>query len=76
MSKKVDKLKKLAVPLIGYIKENYDPYCEVVVDYKGVKVIRTEKYIPVDEMHQPPERFVPEDSHGKCLNSESIRCPN
>lgn len=76
MNKKLDQLQELALPLKEYLEKNYDPHCEVVVSFNGVKIIREEMYLPAEKIHQPPERFVPEDSNGKCANSTRVECPN
>lgn len=77
MKKKLDQqLQELALPLKEYLEKNYDPHCVAIVRCDGVKIIRDEMYIPVATEKQPPEKFVPEDSNGKCLNSFGVQCPS
>lgn len=42
-----DELKLLAMPLIKFLKENYNPYCKVEVSEKGVKIVGDVCLIPI-----------------------------
>ena len=42
-----DDLNLLAMPLIKFLKENYNPYCKVEVSEKGVKIVGDVCLIPI-----------------------------
>ena len=44
---KENELKLLAMPLIKFLKENYNPYCKVEVSEKGVKIVGDVCLIPI-----------------------------
>lgn len=37
----------LAKPLIQYLKENYHPYCTILITEEYVKLLETKEYVPV-----------------------------
>ncbi len=47
MKEKIEALKELSKPLVDYLRENYDPYCEVVISATHIRLVRDEIGISV-----------------------------
>lgn len=46
---KIDELRNLALPVIKYINDNYDPHTKIIVEYDRVELVRGETFIPIKE---------------------------
>ncbi|MEG0133818.1 MAG: hypothetical protein RR782_06800 [Clostridium sp.] len=61
-------LKNICSPVVDYLKENYDPYCTVIITDYQIKLVRDEIGIPIEGETTPgvevQEQFIPEDSNG------------
>ena len=47
MEEKIKELKKIANPIINYIKENYNPHTTVIIGEDSIKVVTDEISIPL-----------------------------
>jgi intracellular sulfur oxidation DsrE/DsrF family protein len=43
----IKKLEELCRPIVNYLKENYNPHCEVVISQDAIRLVSTEIGIPV-----------------------------
>lgn len=48
MEGKIKELKQLCEPIAGYLKNNWDPHCVVIITYNHIKLVRDEIGIPVE----------------------------
>lgn len=43
---KFTEISELAKPIVDYLKENYNPHCEIVIGFNSVKVVQVIVSIP------------------------------
>ena len=43
-----DEIKRLAIPLVDYIRKNMDPYSKIEITDESVKVFSTELSMPIE----------------------------
>lgn len=48
-SEEIKKLEKLCIPIVEYLKKNYDPYCNIIISDHDIKLISTEIGIPINK---------------------------
>ncbi|WP_170877312.1 hypothetical protein [Clostridium botulinum] len=49
--KEMEDLEKLCTPIVEYLKENYDPYCNVVISDCDIKLVSTRIGIPINKKY-------------------------
>ncbi|WP_162832177.1 hypothetical protein [Clostridium hydrogeniformans] len=47
--KEINELKNLCTPIVEYLKENYDPYCKVIISDNEIKLVSTKIGIPINQ---------------------------
>lgn len=48
MMKDLKDLETLCQPLVSYLRENYNPYCSIVITSSGIRVDESIVSIPID----------------------------
>lgn len=47
LPEKLERLEQAAKPLYELLRAEYDPMCYIVIDWRGVQVVRAERGIPL-----------------------------
>ena len=48
-SKEIEDLEELCLPIVDYLKENYNPHYEVVISERSIKLMSSEIGIPIND---------------------------